>query len=276
MRHDIPFLARWRSGGGGAMRRVDVVVDRGCAASWPELDRAVEGYACARLDVAAQLRSWNEGSCADAIVVIVGSRSADGLPSDELVRELRRFLPHVAVYVCARNGERVLDRVKLYARAGADDLIVLDSWADARNFHGIIAARVAAPPPEPELRLFHEAIPASVGRTIGLYCLRNGHCSTTVTDLAAYFGTNGDTLANRLRVRGLPSPVWMLRWGYELAFRELWRCGVCARAEIARRLGVDTTAALRVRRRRLKGCDPGDEGNALLRGLFGRAPDETR
>lgn len=257
------------------MRRVDVVVDRGCAAAWPELDRAVEGLAHARVDVAAQLTSWNEGSCADAIIVIVGSRSADGLPSDELVRELRRILPHVAVYVCARRGERVLDRVKLYARAGADDLIVLDSWVDARNFHEVIAARMEAPPPERELRLFHEAIPASEGRTIGLYCLRNGHCSTTVTDLAAYFGTSCDTLANRLKVRGLPSPVWMLRWGYELAFRELWRWGICARAEIARRLGVDTTAALRMRRRRLRACAPADEGNLFLGGLFGPGADDV-
>lgn len=236
---------------GGAMRPIEVLVDLGCAPLWSAIGRALEGFATERSDTAAAIEKWATGPFADASVVLVGRRSADGLPSEDLIRRLRRSVPHVTVCVCLEDASR-LRLAAEYAWAGADHVVGMTAPHNVHELRQYITARLAAPPPELEVRKVNAAYTAGEGRTVGLFCLRNGHRRLTVEDLATWFACDRKTISDRLIDAGFPRPHLMIRVGQEAACRELSRRAVASMIEIARRLGLHTAAGLRMRRSRLR------------------------
>jgi hypothetical protein len=123
---------------------IDVFIDWGCEAV---PDAAVQELSARRVDVLNPGTALERGG-----VLLLGPRIADAASSLTALRELRRWNPSLSVYVCARAGSSLLREVTEYARAGADELFTIDSASDVADLVEHVLERIAAPPPEIELR----------------------------------------------------------------------------------------------------------------------------
>jgi hypothetical protein len=127
----------------------------------------------------------------------------------------------------------------------------------------VVSARILAPVPEVELRAIASRL-CSQELTMVLACVRSGYQPEPVRNLAQKFQVDRRTLNNRLLRMGLPSASLLARCGRLFHECELERRGIRSRIEIARRLGFDTTTALRMFRMRVLRALRHDEDRGVL------------
>ncbi|HLA13739.1 MAG TPA: hypothetical protein VJL28_00120 [Gemmatimonadaceae bacterium] len=230
-----------------------IVVDDGLRADWGMIGTALEALQPVRLDIARELDNPDvRGSLHDAAVVLVGARSCEGAPSEILIERLRQELPHVGAYVCLRLVPAMAARARMYADAGADGLILLEGTADLHFLAYLMRARVAAPPPEREIRRVVEAVGPCRALSLAEYCLRTAFRRVRGHDVATWFGIDRKTVRSLLHASAFPTSSVLTRCGRHFHANELERRGIRSREAVARRLGFTDASALRTSRTRLR------------------------
>ncbi len=251
----------------------EIVVDAGCAPLRDVITSAFardvpRGRGLHVIPHWLDLARADEDDSPDVIstpVALVGLRQSDGLPSEDLVQRLRGHSPALAIHVCAAGPHGLGERLVRFARAGADDVFVLDSAANSRALRAAVIARLLAPAPERVLRRFAAHFGPSEVTSMALHMLRNGFAARTVEQMARCFGLHRATLHERLRAEGFPSAGCLLRLSCDLHARELEPVRGLTRDVIARRVGRSGAPALRAVRWRLRKAELHDEALHVLR-----------
>jgi len=170
----------------------------------------------------------------------------------EAMEQLRALIPHVGIYVVARETAEVARTLPLMAAAGADEVFCLDTQADRSAFEETIRLRLAAPAPETEIRLLWKWFRESPERSLVMHCVRNGYRLDVWSIRSKVFSACRKTLQNRMTLLGLPSPGILSRCGRVLHAQELERRGVRPTTVIAAMLGFPSAGAMQRSRRRLR------------------------
>ena len=229
----------------------EVVIDVACDRPGTRVVWAAGGIHPTVCDVDRLARSGDLGSLVDASLIILGAHTSGGETSDALAARIRALLPGPSIFVCTRGAERGHLRICEYARAGVDDLFLIDTPADVDALLDAVRARVGAPPP---LNVLCEisAGKSSRGRPIALWCVRNGYRKRTMTAVVRWFGVDPKT-ANRHCVEGgFASAPALLRSSRLYHSEEIRRRSHVSSAEIARRLGFGDAKALEIFRARAR------------------------
>lgn len=175
-------------------------------------------------------------------LAIVGSHTEDGRASDWLIRQLRAVLPATSIFVCTSTAERGYARIREYAWAGADDLVLIDSPAEYAALLEEIRTRILAPPPAEVLRDI-SAQHATRGRTIGQWCVRAGYTKRTLGAVARWFEIDVKTANRHCFDAGLVGASGLLRSGRLHHAEEIRRRAKVSVPELARRLGFPSAKA---------------------------------
>ena len=125
------------------------------------------------------------------------------------------------------------------------------TWTSSRTRS---QARLAAPPPETEIRLLWKWFRESPERALVMHCVRNGFRLDVWSIRSRVFSACRKTLQNRMSVIGLPSPGILSRCGRVLHAQELERLGVRPTSAVA------DTPRLPVRERHAACPPPAPEG----------------
>lgn len=234
------------------VRRVaDVVIDVACDRYGTRVVPMLAGVHHAVYDVDRLVRSGELRSIVGASLIILGAHTSNGETSDALAGRIRALLPGASILVCTRRAERGHLRICEYARAGVDDLFLIETPGELMALLDEIRARLAAPPPVNVLCELSTAKPTR-GRTIALWCVRNGYRKRTVNAVGAWFDIDPKT-ANRLCADGgFVNASSLLRSGRLFHLQEIRRRTRISNAEIARRLGFADAKALDVFRARAR------------------------
>lgn len=168
-------------------------------------------------------------------LVLLPAYDADGCPIDALAAAIRSQSPHVSLFVCATTLPEVQRRLPSLAWAGVDQVFVLATPSDRSTLAAAIRRRLLAPPPAEALRALVKATPASDGRALAMWLLRNSCFPLGVKDVRAIFGKDLKTLQKYLRP--FDTIGTLLRLGIVLHARELRRRGLTRKAA-ARQLGL--------------------------------------
>jgi hypothetical protein len=182
----------------------------------------------------------------------MGSVLTNGVTAAEAVEQLRALVPHVGIYVVARETAEIARLLPKLAAAGVDEVFCLDSGADMDALEETLALRLSAPPPETEIRLLWKWFRESPERSLVMHCVRNGFRLDVWSIRSHVFNACRKTLQNRMTVMGLPSPGILSRCGRVLHAQELERRGVRPTATVADILGFPSSGAMQRSRRRLR------------------------
>ena len=176
--------------------------------------------------------------------MLVGSQTAAGVLSFAALRSLRNRFPQLVIIICAEspNGYRLLP---LFARAGADEVLLDAGPRDLDNLVQLVIARSIAPPPAQELLLLHKTQTDTWERFAVEYCIRCAYRPGTGREIAKWLGVADRTLRARLQKRGYPSPQQCLRAGRFLHVAELADRGITSRSEQSFRLGFTDSTDMR-------------------------------
>jgi hypothetical protein len=136
--------------------------------------------------------------------------------------------------------------------AGIDGVIPLDSPARLPALAERLRKRLAAPPPETEIKLLWRWFRESPERPLILHCIRNAFGVDDWTLRVDLFAASRRTLQNRMTLLRLPSPGVIARCGRMYHAQEIERRGVRQARDIAALLGIPTAAALHRARRRVR------------------------
>lgn len=232
----------------------DLIVDRGCLDLFADtLGDVLAGHSPLPLDVASLLAPGAAGSSilVNATAVVVGAHTGDGAPSHEAIQRLRSLAPHVGVFVLVSSAGDIKDWRDKLASSGVDEVVAADAPPPRSPRSHTIGHRLAAPPPETELRLLWQVLSESPERALVMHCLRNAYWHDDWALRSRVFLQSRKTLQNRLAAEGQPSPGLIVRFGRMLHAQELGRRGIRP-PHIAHVLGFPTHAALERARRRLR------------------------
>lgn len=138
------------------------------------------------------------------------------------------------------------------AEVGVDEVFCLESRSDLVALHRTLGARLAAPPPEAEMRLLWKWFRDSPERSLVMHCVRNGFRLDDWSVRARLFAACRKTIQNRVTEEGLPSPGMIARCGRVLHAQELERRGYRPTSAIARLLEFPSASAMQRTRRRLR------------------------
>ena len=233
--------------------RRELLVDVSCA-PW-----LVEGYGeendsfrIVPVDLVRHLAAPNSAFLSKATAIAMAPVLSNGMSAIDAVEKLRAGIPHVGMYVVARNTGEVARSMPKLAVAGVDEVFALDTPADVKAFENTVRARLAAPAPETEMRLLWKWFRESDERSLVMHCVRNGFRLDVWSVRSKVFAQCRKTLQNRVSVLGLPSPGIISRCGRVLHAQELERRGVKPTTVVASILGFPSAGAMQRSRRRLR------------------------
>jgi hypothetical protein len=233
---------------GAPRQRSSFIVDVACDA----FRFGPRTHAPARLDLLAESRSQSSEPLRAAHLLVLGPRSSDGADAAALVGRLRNSAPHILLYVCGTRLSGMLARQRELSLAGADELCTLDSPSERQLLESIVRQRLLVPVPADVVREATIVAEPGEGRTIALWCLRNGHRRRSTSTVADRFERHPKSLNALCRRAGFASVSDLLRLSLLYHQLELRRRSHLASDEIARRLGFATATALAMHRMRVR------------------------
>ena len=189
------------------------------------------------------------------IGAIVLQCSPAGMPTEALVRSVRRAFPLIPMLLYCEVSAEHMRLVPALVRAGADEL-VLRGVDDLRaTFRRSLLRSASARFASYALETLREHVPEAAEPLVA-YCLRHADRPLTVQQVARDLGVSRKTLCNRAMAAGLPAPGSLISWCRLLhAARLLEESGHSVdRAAIA--LGFGSGTALRNMLRRYTGLRP--------------------
>jgi hypothetical protein len=232
--------------------RREIVTDVACIKLLGEaLSDHSAAFQVVTADIAWML-STGTASTLGKSTIVIGPVLANGMAAAEAVEQLRALVPHVGVYVVARETAEVARVLPRLAAAGVDEVFCLDSRSDMDALEETLRLRLSAPPPETEIRLLWKWFRESPERSLVMHCVRNGYRLDVWSIRSRVFNACRKTLQNRMTVMGLPSPGILSRCGRVLHAQELERRGVRPTAKVADILGFPSSGAMQRARRRLR------------------------
>jgi hypothetical protein len=249
---------------GHALPLLDVLVDVGCPT---EYKPALVALRAQIVDVADEHFTLPHGGF--GAVLLVGSKTAAGVPSFIPLRSLRNRFPQLVVIICSEspNDYRFLP---LLARAGADEVLMDAGPHDPDNLVQLVIARSIAPPPAQEMLLLHKTQPDTWERFAVEYCIRCAYRPGTGRGIAQWLGVADRTLRARLQKQGYPSPQQCLRAGRFLHVAELADRGITSRSEQSFRLGFTDSTDMRKKKWLLQNASRDDPAFAAFVRRFPR------
>lgn len=185
-------------------------------------------------------------------VLLIGVKTRDGSSAVEDLRRLRRQHPHLVVFVHLDRTPGCMAHATQLARAGADELFVVENERDEADLGRALVARLRAPPPQRPLKSLAERNIPLWPMRVASHLLRNGYHAISVSRVAGFFGRSVRTLRNDAYRAHLPTPTDVARIGRWLHLLELSRRGINDSSEHARRLGFATATELRQWKWRLR------------------------
>jgi hypothetical protein len=187
-----------------------------------------------------------------AHAVVLGVRTRLGAPSTSIIERLREIAPHVGIFVVEERHEIIDPWLRRLAVSGADDAFAIDRIGDEEILRSVIASRVALPPPELQLKRFWSHWTVCPLRVEAMYCVRNGYKPRHRFAPHPWFGLKPRAMRIRFEHVGLPTPLFLTRFGRDLHWNEALEHGTRSRIELATLLGFETVTQLGVERRRVR------------------------
>lgn len=230
----------------------DILIDEGCSASVRMAVQALLRSAPLTVCNIGELISSTPVALARTRVVLLALRNRRGMPTIGVIERLRLIAPHVGVFVVEDKRDALDSWLPRLAAAGADDAFALDRIADEKVLHMVLANRVALAPPELAVRELQWLWRISPVMHEGLYCVRNGCRPRRRFDPYVWLGPQPKSVRTRFDRAGLPTPLWLTRFGRELYWRENIAAFRHRRLELAWLLGFDTVEQVGIERRRLR------------------------
>ena len=231
----------------------ELLVDVSCAREL--IDRFGEEnefFRIVTVDLVRHLAGGNSAYLSKSTAIVMASVLPNGLSAIDAIQQLRTQVPHVGMYVIARDTREVASSMTKLAHAGVDEVFCLDTRSDIQAFQDTIRARLAAPAPETELRLLWKWFRESSERSLVMHCVRNGFRLDVWSIRSRVFNACRKTLQNRVSLLELPSPGILSRTGRVLHAQELERRGVKPSTVVAAILGFPSAGAMQRSRRRLR------------------------
>ena len=230
----------------------DVLMDIACS---PQVRAAVQAVIpSVRLrihDVEAFTRS-NRAALNQACAVVLGLRNHQGAPSTPVIEQLRAIAPHVGIFVAEDRSEVVDPWLRRLASSGADDAFAMDRPGDEKVFRSVLANRVALPAPELALRELWSLWSDCAVRVEAMYCVRNGYRPRRGFAPHDWFGLKDRSMRTRFGHAGVPTPLFLTRFGRDLHWKESLARGRLSRVELATQLGFETVSQVGAERRRVR------------------------
>lgn len=187
-----------------------------------------------------------------ACAIVFGVRNHLGDPSLRAFEGLRAIAPHIGIFVVDERSE-ILDLwLRRLAVSGVDDALALDRPGDEKVLRSVLANRVAVPPPELALRQLSSLwadCPVSVE---SMYCVRNGYRPRHRFKPHVWFGLKDRAMRLKFEHAGIPTPLFLTRFGRELHRKESLLRDRRSRLEIATLLGFETLSQLGIEHRRVR------------------------
>jgi hypothetical protein len=233
--------------------RRELLVDVSCAQSL--IDRfgeENESFTIITIDLVRHLAAPNSAFLSKATAIAMAPVLSDGANAIDVIETLRAAIPHVGMYVVARETSEVAGIMPKLAAAGVDEVFAFDTSSDMKAFESTLSGRLAAPAPETEMRLLWKWFRESSERSLVLHCVRNGFRLDVWSIRCNVFNQSRKTLQNRVSILGLPSPGILSRCGRVLHAQELERRGMKPTTAIAAILGFPSAGAMQRSRRRLR------------------------
>ena len=233
--------------------RRELLADASCAKALIEqFGEDSDSFRIVTIDLVRQLASGNASSLASATAIVMAPALNNGTNAVDVIEQLRSSIPHVGLYVLAREMRAVSRELPKLAAAGVDEVFCLDVRGDVDAFEDTLRARLSAPAPETEIRLLWKWFRESPERSLVMHCVRNGYRLDVWTIRSKVFSACRKTLQNRMSLLGLPSPGIVSRCGRVLHAQELERRGMRPTTAVAALLGFPSAGAMQRARRRLR------------------------
>ena len=231
----------------------ELLVDVSCATLLVDLfGEENESFRILTIDLVRHLAAPNGAFLSKATAIAMAPVLSNGVSASDAIEQLRATIPHVGLYVVARETRDVSRTMTSLAAAGVDEVFAFDTRADIKAFEETIRARLAAPAPETEMRLLWKWFRESTERSLVMHCVRNGFRLDVWSVRSKVFNNCRKTLQNRVSILGLPSPGILSRYGRVLHAQELERRGLKPTTAIASVLGFPSAGAMQRSRRRLR------------------------
>jgi len=233
--------------------RRELLADTSCARALIEhLGEESESFRIVTIDLVKYLAPGNASSLATSTAIAMAPVLSNGLSAIEAIEQLRVTIPHVGLYVVARQAREVARILPKLATAGVDEVFCLDAPGEVDLIRDTLRARLSAPAPETEIRLLWKWFRESSERSLVMHCVRNGYRLDVWTIRSKVFSACRKTLQNRMSLLGLPSPGILSRCGRVLHAQELERRGMRPTTAVAALLGFPSAGAMQRARRRLR------------------------
>lgn len=208
------------TGGGGF-----VAIDAGLSQLYGIVREILARHRPYPVDLALLNTESRNERLADARLLIVGRRDTRQWPTRHCIREVRRYQPHLGIYLVVDKPTDLANVLKEHALVGTDQAYAVALSSDRTALAEDAWHRVAAPPPEVDLRIIATTLPVDA-RTVVMWILRNSDRFRRTSDLEEHFGRSSRSVARLLAKHGLPS------------FRELREVGLMLHAQEMRERGV--------------------------------------
>lgn len=243
----------------------DVLLDIACS---PRVRAAVQSvFPSCRLrahDIEAITRN-DRVALNQACAVVLGVRDQRGAPSTLVMDQLREIAPHIGIFVVEERSEVVDPWLRYLAASGADDAFALDWPGDEKVLGAVLANRVVLPPPELQLRKLWSLWADCPLRIEAMYCVRNGYRPWHGFEPHLWWGLRDRAMRRKFDGVGLPTPLFLTRFGRILLWSESLMRGGVSRIALATILGFKTLEDARKERRHVrKGAAPWPSLLALL------------
>lgn len=231
----------------------ELLVDVSCVRSLIErFGEESESFRITTIDLVRHLAAPNSALLSKATAIAMGPVLSNGTSAIDAIEQLRAGIPHVGMYVVARETSEIARIMPKLAAAGVDEVFALDTRSDMTAFEDTIRARLAAPAPETEMRLLWKWFRESPEKSLVMHCVRNGFRLDVWSIRSRVFNACRKTLQNRVSIISLPSPGILSRCGRVLHAQELERRGVKPTTAVATILGFPSAGAMQRSRRRLR------------------------
>ena len=233
--------------------RRELLADTSCARALIErFGQESEAFRIVAIDLVRYLATGTVSALASSTAIVMAPSLSNGLSAVEAIEQLRASIPHVGLYVLARQTSDVSRILPKLAAAGVDEVFCTDVAGEMDVFSDTIRARLSAPAPETEIRLLWKWFRESTERSLVMHCVRNGYRLDVWTIRSKVFSACRKTLQNRMSMLGLPSPGILSRCGRVLHAQELERRGMKPTTAVATLLGFPSAGAMQRARRRLR------------------------
>jgi hypothetical protein len=233
--------------------RRELLADVSCAKALIERFGAdSEPFGIVTVDLLGHFSAGTMSALNSATAIVMAPTLANGMSAVEAIDQLRGAVPHVGLYVVARETSEIARTLPKLAAAGVDEVFCFAVKSDVDAFEDTLRARLSAPAPETEIRLLWKWFRESPERSLVMHCVRNGYRLDIWHIRSEVFSACRKTLQNRMSVLGLPSPGILSRCGRVLHAQELERRGMKPTTAIASLLGFPSAGAMQRARRRLR------------------------